>query len=400
MTLYAAGLLVALAAGAQGADEAAEAVRLARAGHHNQALERFQALAATNPADLDARVWIGRLLFWTGHRDRAERVFRNILEEAPGTVDALLGLGGVLAADGRLDAALEVLTRAERLHPSRADTLASIGRVHRLAGRTTLAVDYSRRAAALAPGDADVQQGLESARRQHGHRAQTRFALERDGDSSPATRAATVDINFRLADRLRIGLVQHVQGKFGRTESRTGAGVEWRGGPAWLVRGEVLAAPGAQVLPRSDLGFELERLNPRVDLSLAARTARFAGAHVWMAAPGVAVPLGERLIVLGRYYASVTRFDARNGSVVNHSFHGGVRAQIAPRTWGEVSYARGNESFETLSIDRIGQFRADTLGAGLRIDRASLSSFQLSAEYQQTRDASLLRLMAGVTQRF
>jgi hypothetical protein len=73
---------------------------------------------------------------------------------------------------------------------------------------------------------------------------------------------------------------------------------------------------------------------------------------------------------------------------------------VARRIWVEAGYARGNESFDTLSVDRIGRFRADTFSTGVRVDNASRTSFTVSSEYQASRDRDLFRLTAGVTQRF
>jgi YaiO family outer membrane protein len=408
MTVHAAWLLAALvaagsvhdAAAGPVRDDAAEAVRLARAGAHEEALTRFRALAARNPRDLESRVWMGQLLVWTGDRAEAEQVFRRVLEDAPGTVDAMLGLGSLMTTSGRIDEALAILADAERLDRSRAETLAALGRAHRLAGRTTRALSYYERAAALSPTDADVRAGLDATRYQHGHRAGTTVTFERFPSPVPAGRAAQVALSLRLTDRVRLGLHQHVQGKFGRTESRTGAGVEWRCDRRTLVRGEVFGSAGAKVLPQADVLAEVERSGARADLVGTMRFARFSTASVWVAAPGLMVPLDEHLTIIGRYYASLTTFEQSGQSVLNHSGRLALRARVRQRLWVEGGYARGNESFETLTVDRIGRFRADTFAGGVRIDNASLASLNISAEYQRSDGRSLLRVAAGVTQRF
>ena len=62
MTLISAAILgVTLLAFPQAADQRAEAERLAKSGGYEAALKQFQALAAANPDDIDARVWIARL---------------------------------------------------------------------------------------------------------------------------------------------------------------------------------------------------------------------------------------------------------------------------------------------------------------------------------------------------
>jgi YaiO family outer membrane protein len=393
-------LIVMLLAAGSAHEDLTEAMRLARAGAHTEALARFRAVAAANPSNLESRVWVGRVLAWTGRRVEAEQVLRRVLDQAPDSVDAMLALASVMVANGQIEEAVAILESAETLHPANAETLSALGRVHRIAGRTSLALSYGQRAAALAPGNNEVRQALEATAYQHHHRAQTTFAFEHFSTDMPASRAGGVDLNFRISDRVRLGLQQHIQRKFGRTESRVGAGLEWRLDRATLLRSELFATPGAQVLPGSDIAAEVEHSTRRADIVGSVRVARFTTATVWAVAPGVTVPLNERLSVSGRYYASFTSFDQLPDTIVNHSMRLALRARLQPRLWAEAGYARGNETFETLSIDRIGRFGADTLSTGIRIDNTSLASFNLAADYQRSDDRSLVRLTAGVTQRF
>ena len=78
------------------AEPRAQAEQLARSGAYRAALERFQALAAANPDDLDARLWIARLHGWMGDDQRAVDVYQSILATNPGHVEALVGAGDAL----------------------------------------------------------------------------------------------------------------------------------------------------------------------------------------------------------------------------------------------------------------------------------------------------------------
>jgi YaiO family outer membrane protein len=166
------------------------------------------------------------------------------------------------------------------------------------------------------------------------------------------------------------------------------------------VRAGLSGASGAEVLPGFDGIVELERSGSRADVVGALRFARFSTASVWVLSPGITVPLTERLTIVGRYYASVTTFESGAGGIVNHSARISLRRRLRQRLWLEGGYARGNESFETLTVDRIGRFQADTIAAGVRIDKASLASFTAATEYQRSDGRNLVRLTAGVTQRF
>ena len=83
-----------------GQDPRAEAERLARSGARQQALERFQALAAANPADIAARLWIGRLHLEMNQPVRAVAVYESIVATEGQNVDALVGLGVALTRAG------------------------------------------------------------------------------------------------------------------------------------------------------------------------------------------------------------------------------------------------------------------------------------------------------------
>jgi YaiO family outer membrane protein len=400
MTLCTLAVAALLLAGDVAPDEHAEAVRLARAGSHGEALRRFRDQAARNPRDLEARVWVAQLLAWTGEPREAERTFREVLADEPQAVDALVGLGMLLDRQGRTGEALELLQRGERLDPARADTLAALGRAHRQSGRTALALAYYRRAARLAPGDPDIRRGLAIAHARHDHRLETTFAHESFPAGVPTARAGAFELSLRAGDGVRVALQQQVQRKFGVTESRTGAGLEWRVARHTGLRGDVSVAPGAAVLPRATAGVELERNTRYGDVTGALRLARFETADVWLAAPGVALPIGERFVLTSRYFLTVTRFDRLGDRVVNHSAAAAFRARIGERVWAGGSYARGNESFETLSIERIGRFSADTFGGSVRLETDRASSVQLIAECQRAEARNVWRLTSGIVRRF
>src|SRR5688572_23180411 len=87
----------------------AQAEQLARSGSYRAALERFQAIAAKNPDDLEARVWIARLHSLMGDDRRAVDVYESIIATHPKHVDALVGLGDALVRLGRLREAADTL---------------------------------------------------------------------------------------------------------------------------------------------------------------------------------------------------------------------------------------------------------------------------------------------------
>jgi len=61
------------------------AVEAANEGRDAEALAVFEQLAALNPSDLEARLWIARLHARMGHQDLAEPVYWSVFLEDPGT---------------------------------------------------------------------------------------------------------------------------------------------------------------------------------------------------------------------------------------------------------------------------------------------------------------------------
>jgi YaiO family outer membrane protein len=393
-------LLLVLTLGLSMQDAESEAVRLARSGAHVEALRRFEQLVAANPADFESRIWMGRLLGWTGRRADAERVYRDVLAEAPTTIDAMLGLGSILVISGRVPEALTILERAVTLAPDSGDAQAALARACRFAGQTTRSIELYRKAVLLSPNDPDIRQGLDATRYLHDHRVQGTFVYEHFERDIPSARAASAEVNLRLNDAARLGLHAQVQRKFDRTEGRGGGELEWHAGRGVTMRAKAFGSPGAIVLSRADAGFDVERSGARFDLASSVRYAHFSTADVWIAAPGLTFWLNERTSLASTYYFSATTFSESDQTVSNHSGRVSARMRIRPRCWIDGGYARGNESFETLSIERLGRFKADTFSAGLRVDTRALQSIIVAGEYQITDRDRLFRLTLGFVERF
>jgi tetratricopeptide (TPR) repeat protein len=106
----------------------AQAIELAGQGKHQAALEAFQQLAADNPRNLEARLWIGRMHGEMGHHDLAESVFRSAMLENPDNIDAIIGLSDALVGLRRTDEALVVLSKAASAQPQNPELSAAVRR--------------------------------------------------------------------------------------------------------------------------------------------------------------------------------------------------------------------------------------------------------------------------------
>ena len=102
-----------------------------------------------------------------------------------------------------------------------------------------------------------------------------------------------------------------------------------------------------------------------------------------------------------RYYRSESEFLPSGQTAGNNSFALMGRWQSSRRVGVSAAYARGNESFDILSLDRLGSFRGDTVAGGLRFDLRSLTSFAVGVEHQwRTGQRQLTRITVDLVQHF
>jgi Tfp pilus assembly protein PilF len=393
----------------------ADAERLARAGAYAEALQQFREIVAADPADLEARLWIGRLHLWMHDPGRAEGVFRSVLGVAPDNVDALLGLGDALIALGRGDEAAAVLDRAETLAPSSAAVFAAQGRAHIVAGRTGLGIAYLERAVVADPRDAAVRRELERTRRRYDHRVNGAFVFERFDAPVDDTLSGDVSLDMRVNDRLRVlGRFQSQQ-KFGATETRGGAGAEWRPRYNAWVRGSVMAGLDTDILPDNDVAAEVGYIRGPAEISGLGQYVRFSdgSADMFIASPAVRYTVLPQLVVSARYARTVSSFGFMEGKVKGNAGLFAAEYQVHPRVWVQGGYARGLDRFDAITFDVLGDFRADTYSGGARLEFRSLTTAIARYDVQRRHvstfnafgdaplaDSDVVRVSVSITQRF
>jgi len=373
-----------------------EAVQAANDGRDAEALAAFQRLASADPNDHAARLWIALLHARMGHQDLAEPVYRSVLLEDRGNIDAMLGVAAALLVRDEPAEAIEMLDVALGLAPDNADVLGALGRAERLAGRTALAITYFERAVSIAPTE-EHRLSLEDARRSYLHRVETRGVSEQFSASTPDSRSGDVRVNIRLTDTWRVVGRGQTQRKFAVSEERGGGGVEWRWKRATTLRAQALVGPNNRVMPEGDYLGEVQHAYKAATWTASVRYFDFAGASTTVFSPGVAWAPEGPLSVAVRYAAAWT--DTRTGASVEagHSAQLEGAFLVYPRVSIQAGYAAGVEDFENFSIDRGGDFRANTVSGGLRVDLPTLTALVGRYEYQWQRGS---RNMGRVTVSF
>jgi YaiO family outer membrane protein len=400
MTLISAAILgVTLLAFPQAADQRAEAERLARSGGYEAALKQFQALAAANPDDIDARVWIARLHALMGRPEHAEAVYRSILAVQPQHVDALIGLGNALVTLGELDDAADALNRAEALAADKPALLTAQGRLHQAGNHTTLALAYFMRALALDPGNAEARAAADALRAARAHRVELDYTFQHLNADMDDAHVGSFEVNARVSDPVRIFGRGQVQRAFGFDEQRAGGGLEWSITRHAVLRGGVLIGADTTYLPETDAFVEASVRQGRATWSFQLRNANFEGADFWLGGPGLAVTVVPRVEASIQYYRG--RVDAEGfGESTTDSVVLGLAGAASDRLRLGVTFTHGIDRLDWLTLDRIAT-EADTVSVTGGYDFTAFVTFRGGYDFQSRPDAlQAHRAHAGFVFRF
>ena len=349
------------------AGQRGEAERLANSGNHEAALKLFQAIAAANPDDIEARTWIARLHLRMGHPIRAAGVYESIVAAQPQNVDAWLGLGTARMDAGRWREAGEALNRAEALAGDRIDVLAAQGRFHGAEGRSTLALAYYGKALVKEPGNTAVVAAADALRASRANRVEVGYDFQKFDGIDSTMHSGTFRVNMRASDAVRFFGHAQAQTFDEENEGRFGGGIEWLAHRTVALRGGVLVGAGTNFLPSSDVFGHATISRRRVRWTLQLRYFDFDGANLWIGGPGLAFDLTPRVVLHGEYQRGRTAFDGFE-SITSDNASVGIVAQLSDKVRGSVSYHRGIDRLDWLTIDRLTADDANTIGFGVAAD--------------------------------
>ena len=378
----------------------AEAQRLADEGNTTAALDAFRRITVANPDDHAARMAIGHLHERMGHPDLAAPVYESVLLEDASNLEARLSLASMLMALDDSERAIEILEVVEEAESQNAAVLTSLGRAHHLEGHNQLSVRYYERAAAADP-TIRRRVAFESASASHGHRVEARGFGEQYNNRTPDTRGGDFVFDARVNERVRILGRGQVQRKLGFTEHRIGGGVAWEGKPGLTLRGHALFGPDNIVMPEGDFLGEVAYEYHGVTWMLGIRHFDFTGARTLVISPAVSWAASDRMILNLRYAGAHSVSNAFESAENGHSAHVRGEFLLQPRLWLHAGFASGVDDFETFSIDQIGDFRANALSGGLRVDLRSLTSILAGYQYQwRSEDVNVGRFTVALQQSF
>jgi len=381
-------------------DARAEAERLARAGARQQALERFQAIAAENPSDIAARLWIGRLHLEMDNPIRAAAVYESIVATDGQNVDALVGLGVALTRTGQFREAADALAHAEAIAADRVDVLSALGAMHAAAGRPTLGLAYYDRVLAIEPANASSRTAADTLRASRAHRVALDYDFQTFNDDREDTHTGGVEANLRISDALRVfGKAQAHSGAL-ETEVRGGGGIEWMMSRRWSLRGGALFGDDTSELPDTDTFADVAFRQGRVTWMLEGRFVQFDTADLWIGGPRVSVAVQSNVDLFAAYQRGSTSYEFGD-SYTSDNFTVGVAARLAPPVRTVAEYRHGIDRLDWLTVDRIDAGDADTLSFGLSTDFTPFVTLDVHYDYQSRQeDLNLQRVRAGLIFRF
>jgi Tfp pilus assembly protein PilF len=360
------------------------AIQLSQQGHDAEALAALQKIAAANPSDWLARLWIARTYDRMGHPELAGPVYYSVLLEDPGNVDARVGVGVTLLEQDQVDAALEALERAEQLAPENPSVLAALADAHQRAGHTDRSLTYSEHVVAISP-TLDNRLALERVRREREHRVESQTYDEQFNGNTAATRGSELAVNVRLSETLRVEGRGQIQTKFGRREERAGGGAQWRMTRESTLGGQVLVNTANKVLPQADYLGRYDYAYRGATWTGMVRYFDFFGAKVTMVSPSVTVAASPTW-TFGVLYAVTSTTTTSLTGVRGNSLQLRAEHALKPRVWLHGMYTYGVQDFNNFTSDYIGAFQANTGTAAVEFRFPTLTNLVGRYDYQNRRN--------------
>src|SRR5262245_60326667 len=401
MILISAAILgVTLLTAPQAADQRAEAERMAKSGNYAAALKQFQAIAAANPDDIEARLWIARLHAQMGHPEHAVDVYKSILAVQPQQLDALVGVGQSLVKLGRFAEASDALNRAEALAADRPSVLAAQGQLHQAANRTTLALAYYERALTLEPGNAEIQGMADALRAERGHRVEMDYDFQHLNTNVDDSHLGTFELNARAADALRVFGRGQVESLFGVTDERAGGGLEWSMTRQATLRIGAIFGFDPVYLPKSDVFVEAAVQQGRARWGFLVQRATFEGSDLWLVGPELTVRLTDGVDASIDYFHGQTAVEGVPNDIGTETVAIRISGPVSKRVRFGAGYTHGIDRLDWLTSDRI-TFESDTVALRATWAFSPFASLELGYDIQsRPDDVKVQRARAGLTYRF
>lgn len=361
----------------------AQAEKLRRQSRWPEALAAYQELVRRHPESFEDRFWIARITGWSGDLKTSQQMLTELLREDPRDYDTRVALADTCSWLGKYEAAMVELERLDRDFPNNTEVLLRLGRLHQWQGKNRIARSYFDQVLTLDPNHAEAKEGLRRIAAEMRWELRLGYAGEQNS-FAPASHIGTFAIS-RIGEGRRTtwtaeGTVSH---RFGQTDPRFGLEMNHRLKRGATLRWAAFAAPQAEVIARQAYAAAfVKSLGPRLALDAGYAFLAFRNAQAHQVTPQLDFYLNPTLWLTGRYTYSLTNYKGPLTSARSHSGGLSFNWQRSSSDFLTFSYASGTEAFNLATIDRLGQFRANTVGAGWRHLLTPRTGFSVSYAYQ------------------
>jgi len=366
-------------------DEEKAARELVTQQKFGQAREMYERLLKLDPDNLDYQNQIGRLSAWLKEYPRATEVFDRVLKRDPKNAEAMVGKAYVEMWQHHYAAAEDLLLQGRKSSPDDVDVEMALARLCHYQNRERAAKEHVQRAIKLDPNNdeaKDLRGEIDPPRP-----IEVKLGFEQDRFSfTHAGNMGFVNAGY-IGEENHISLQYEEWSLFDERTRRAGLTLERKLG-GWWVRANALVGPGALVVPRQEYSGGLSHALPKhFTIDLDYQMMRFHTADVHMVSPELTYYCSKPVWLTLTYDNAWTLWrTSSTPRVVNHSWLGQYFQQVSRRLVLHGGYARGSESFDTLTIDRLGAFLADTYLAGADVKIAHGYTAELFSAYQTRTD--------------
>jgi YaiO family outer membrane protein len=387
VTLALAPLCV-LAAAQDRATLEAEARMAVEDGRIEDALTAYETLILMAEGRNEYRIWSARLSRWLGDPGGALGYLAPVLSDDPDNLEAGLEMAYVFMLQQRFAETWELLAQMVARAGENVDVLMALARLSRYQGDNGAAADYVERVLVTDPEHAEAleleralaaaleTEPLHSVTLGYGH---DRFTFADAGHS------ASLTVSY-LGDRSRLDFLAEAWDKFATRTQRIGPSVSHRFGERLWIRGSALWARHAEVLPRQTIGGGISWALPGGwVVSGDYRQLRFQDPLVHVASPSFEYYFEHPGWVRISAHRSWTHYrTTTTPNTTENAFDVRYSRQLGSRFVGTLGYARGNESYRDLSIDRVGSVEANTYMLGVTANLSRRLSTRVSYSHRQS----------------
>jgi len=379
-------LLLVLPAFAQ--DEAQAARNLVSQQRFAEARALYTRLLGRDPENIDYQIWIARLSGWMKEYSASLTAYDRVLDRAPRNAEALVGKAYVEMWQQHFSIAADLLAQAEKFAPEDPDIQIALARLCHYQSHEREAAGRVSRALSLDPENAEAKNLGSEIHLPRNRELRVGYGQDRFSFADPGN-MGYLSAGY-IGESNRVSLQYEEWSRFEQRARRAGLSFVRKSRDRWWLRAGATWGPGAVVIPRHEYTAGLaHKLPRRFVFDADYRFLRFRAADVYLISPALSYYFATPAWLTATIYNSWTTWRAAEAPGSTHqSWLVRYYRQVAKPVILHAGYARGNESFVALSIDRLGLFQANTYLAGAAVRFSPGYSAELYGAYQTRSNGS------------